>query len=533
MSNGGDMKNYFGAIIRFVSMVFFVLVTDASALDLQSAYELALKNDPNLQKAFSEYSAAKELKSQAVSKLLPIIGANAEYIHTGQEIVSSDNQVFGSGSTEFPTYIYSLTLNQPLFRLDSVVGYSQAKKQVLHAESLLKIAEQEMIIQVVDSYLQVLSAKDRLSAAKAEKTAVLENYESVRIGYESGRLPITELYDAKARLSQVLAGEIESQHFLDDAINALQEFTDSFDEKIFVLKEDIDFPSSDPDDIEIWTQKALDQNINLISKKLAVQVAKDEVKRQKAGHMPSLDLSGKFNYNETEGSLFGGGSEVETAEVAVSLNIPIFQGGYISSKTREAAHFLTAAQKDSEKEHRAVYRFVRSSFQGLKSSIDRVNALKESVKSFALASEAKLEGFNSHLYPFLSYLDAIRDLEVAKQEYARARYDYILNSLKLKQAAGILGSKDILFLSDWFEEPANHHMSRLNPDTLPSAAAISAHEPLKDPATFFFREALLSFSEVWIENPGKTRHPGTDGDKAVNIADIGLTNYREGYTIHR
>ncbi len=451
------MKNYYGISSGIIVVIYFLIcflfITGAQAFDLHTAYELALQNDPNLQKSISEYNAAQELKPQALSKLLPRIGANAEYIHTQQKIVSSDNVEFDAGTTDFPTEVYSISLNQPLFHYDSIVAYFQSKEQIAHAESLLKIAEQDMIILLADLYFQVLSAKDSFNAAAAEKKAVGVHYERAKIEHESGGSAITELYDAKARYSEVTATQIESQYLLDDAVIALQELTGQFDENVYILKETINFPNPDPDEDETWTQKALALNISLTSKRQAVQVARSEAKRLRSGHFPTLDLSGKYNFNATDGSLFGGGSEVETAEVAVSLNFPIYQGGFISSKTREAGHFLKAAERDYEKEYRAVSRFARSSYYGLKSAIERVNALKESVKAYELAVEAKLEGFRSNLYPLLAYLDAIRDLEVSKQEYARARYDYILNSLKLKQAAGILNAEDIRLLSFWFEAP--------------------------------------------------------------------------------
>lgn len=445
------MKKIVKQFLSLAWILVVIQVSPAAAIDFLTAYQLALENDPSLQQAVCEFNAAKELKSQALSKLLPTIGASGEYIETQQDIVSSDNEEFDSGSTDFPTETYSISLQQPVFRWDAFVGYGQAKEQIAHAGNLLEIAEQDMIITVADLYFQVLSARDRLNAAIAEKKAVDVHYQRAVIEHESGGSAITDLYDAKARFSQVSATQIESFNLLDDAMTALKEVTNDFSGPVSNLKADIRFPAPDPDHVDEWTKRAVETNTSLQSKRQAVQVARTEVRRLKAGHYPTLDVSAKFNSSNTDGSLFGGGSEVETTEFAVSLNVPIYQGGYVSSKTREASHYLAAAQKEYEKEYRAVSRLARSSFFGLKSAVERVNALKESVNSYELAAEAKLEGHRSNLYPLIAYLDAVRDLEVVRQEYSRARYDYILNSLKLKQAVGTLGGDDIRLLAGWFE----------------------------------------------------------------------------------
>ena len=434
-------------------LCIFIQVSAAWALDLQKAYELAIANDPTLQQAIHEFEAAKELRPQALSKLLPTLGASAEYIHTEQEIISSDNVEFDAGKTDFPTTTYSVSLTQPVFNWEYFMGYGQAKDQVIRAMSLLKTAEQEMIINLADLYFQVLSAQDGLNAAIAEKKAADVHYQLAMVDHESGGTAITDLYDAKKRYSGVLASQIETEHLLDDAITALKEMTSEFESQVYMLKEDIEFKLPEPNNVDEWIQQAVTSNVSLQSKRKAVEIARTEVKRQKAGHYPTVDLSGRFNNNDTDGSLFGGGSEVETLEGAVSVNLPIYQGGFVSSKVREASQFLAATRQEYEKEYRAVSRLAKSSFKGLKSAIQRVNALKDAVESYELAADAKLEGYKANIWPLLPYLDDIRDLQVAKQEYARARYDYILNSLKLKQAAGTLSAEDINLLGGWFEPP--------------------------------------------------------------------------------
>jgi outer membrane protein len=453
MNNYVTQRNFFILCWRVVLQLFLVcgLVTNAFTLTITDAYHLSLTNDPELKRAGFEHAASREIKKQAFSGFLPQIGFSGEYINTDQKIVSSDNEVFDSGATDFPTTTYDVSLSQPLFHYDTWVQYRQAKKQLLYADVAYSIANQEMMIKVSELYFAVLAARDAVVSAAAEKKAVEKHFFLAKAKHESGQAPVTDLYDAKARLSQVMAAEIEAGHFLEDAVKALQEMTGPFDGNISGLKADIALVTPDPDAVDTWIEKSRNTNLALIYKKYAVAVADEEVKKQRTGHFPTLDLSARYNYNETDGSLFGGGSEVDTQEVAITVTLPIYQGGYVNSKTRQARQMLSAAKADLDREGRAVERLVSSSFFGVKTAILRTEALKASVEAHELAAEAKMEGFKSNLYPILAYLDAERDLEIARQEYARARYDYILSSLKLKQAAGTLSGADMELLETWFE----------------------------------------------------------------------------------
>jgi outer membrane protein len=452
MNNYVTQRKFFLLCWRVILQMLLVcgLVTSAWTLTITDAYHSSLSNDPGLKRAGFEHAASREIKKQALSEFLPQLGVTGEYLDTDQDIVSSDNDVFASGSSSYPTTNYDVSLSQPLFHYETWVQYRQAKKELLYADVAYSIASQEMMIKVSELYFAVLAARDAVVSAAAEKKAVEKHFFLAKAKHESGQAAVTDLYDAKARLSQVMATEIEAKYLLEDAVTALQEMTGPFDEKISGLKADIALVTPDPDAVEIWIETARNTNLALIHKKYAVAVADEEVSKQRAGHYPTLDLSARYNYNKTEGSLFGGGSEVDTQEVGIMVNLPIYQGGYINSKTRQALQMLNAAKADLDLERRAVERLVSSSFFGVQTAILRTQALKASVEAHELAAEAKLEGFKSNLYPILAYLDAERDLEIVRQEYARARYDYILSSLKLKQAAGTLSGKDMESLATWF-----------------------------------------------------------------------------------
>ena len=435
-------------------ILLFILIfpaQSAQAEDLVDLYKLAQKHDPQLQKAKYEHEASRETLSQAYSELLPILAAQGEYIDNKQDIVSTDNTVFAVGKTDFSTKTYTLTLTQPIFDYASIVRVGQANAEIELADAEFEISKQDLMLRVSQLYVEALSAHDRLAFAKAEQAAVELHFELAKGRHSMGLAPITDLHDARARLSSVKARRIDAENELDDSLQALWEVCGNFGKKLAGLIEEVPLVGPDPDDVEHWNKAALEQNLGIEEQRQAVEVANDEVSRQRSGHYPTLDLVGRFNDRDTDGTLFGGGSEVETTEVLLQLNLPIFQGGYVCSRTREAYHLYQAALQDLELQVRAVKRQTRAAYLGVKSAISRVEALEQSVESQALALEAKQYGFNSGLYTSLAVLDAERDLYLAKQDYAQARYDYILNSMRLRQAVSTLSDEDLVIVNQWFK----------------------------------------------------------------------------------
>ena len=209
--------------------------------------------------------------------------------------------------------------------------------------------------------------------------------------------------------------------------------------------------SPDPDNLENWMEAASKSNLEVEAQRQAVQVAEREIDRQKAGHAPVFSVVGRINRDDEGGSLFGGESDVMTKEAYVQMTVPIFQGLSVVSKTREAIKLHSAAKADLEKEIRGVNRTAKASFLGVKSAIENAGAFKQSVLSNQIALEAKREGFKSGLFPALAVLDAERDLHRAKQNYARAHYEYIVYSLRLKKAVGILNEEDLVAINQWLD----------------------------------------------------------------------------------
>lgn len=415
-------------------------------------YTEAMTQDPVLSGARHARGVIKENLSLAWSKLRPELSVSYDYTDTTQTILSSDNEVFDQGESEFTTTEYALTLRQPILRVDAVKGVGLAKLEQLRADLDLEAANQDLIVRVAERYLLALSAQDQLAFAQAEQAAVEKHFELADARFEIGLAPITDLHDARARLASRKAQTLAAETQLVDALEALQELTGTAPESLVPLVTSFEPVLPMPDNVDEWIAAANSESLAVKAQVKLVEMARRVVSIQKAGHYPTLDLIGRFNNQATEGSLFGGGSEVETTDFSLQFNLPLYQGHATVAKTRQALEQQKQAQADLEKIVRETQRLARSSFLGVKTAITRIEALAQAVLSQRSALEAKQEGYRSGLFTSLAVLDAERDLYLAMNEVAQARYDYILNNLKLRQAVGSLGEADLKMADKWFIE---------------------------------------------------------------------------------
>lgn len=431
-------------MLRFAgTLTLFLLPFLARGESLIEAYKLARQSDPKFKSAQFESKASGTAVDQARAGFLPSAKFEVDNIETRQRILSSNNPIFGAGVTNFPTYSQTLSVSQPIFRKDVIERFVQAKAVVRQAELSVLAAEQELQLRTTAAYLSVLAAADGLALASAERQAVGKALDLARERLRMGLGTITNQHDAMARHAVTQAREIEAQNKLRDARQGLREITGKLIENVQSLRGEFPLETPEPAVIERWIDAALEQNLSLRARREAVEVARQEVERQRAGHFPSLNLLLSHNRRDAGSTLFGGGSNVETTDLTLRLNVPLFEGGLTSAATQEAAFRFQKSQEDLEVERRAVERATRVAFEGTLSGVSLVRAIKQSVVSQESALEAKEQGYKSGLFTLLPVLDAQRDLSLAKRDYAQARYDYLLNRLKLKQAAGTLSETDL------------------------------------------------------------------------------------------
>ncbi|MGE0484733.1 MAG: TolC family outer membrane protein [Gammaproteobacteria bacterium] len=421
------------------------------AADLLEIYTMARESDPELRAVALAHQASQEVYKQARGGYLPAISFSYDHTETEQRIHDSDNVLFQTGRSDFPTDALVLSLTQPVFRYANYVRIEQAKAEIEQADAELARADQALILRVVEAYLGVLAARDRLDFLAAEQVSVekqlalAEGREKAEVGRAADRL------EAAARQAAVLADQAVAQTNLDDAYRAVYELTGETPSELAPLTREFPLTRPDPDDVQHWLDAAREQNREIAVQRHAVEVARQEVRRQGAGHLPTVDLQLREGFRDQGGTVFGGGSEVETRDLMVNVNVPLYAGGTVSAKRREA---VLRHQGELEKLTglaRRIERDTQRTFNAIVASIARIEALNKQIVAQDEVLRLKKAGYEAALYSNLSVLDAERDLYAAKRDYAAARYEYLLNGLRLKAAIGTLSEADLAVSNGWLE----------------------------------------------------------------------------------
>ena len=416
--------------------------------DLLQVYALAQQNDPTLKAARFEYEAVEYGVGEARAGLLPTLGLGYTKTRTSQDILSSENAVFSVGSTSYPQSDLGLTLSQPIFRLGAWFRLDQAQASQRVAAAVFASAEQDLILRVATSYLGILSAQNALSFAQAERDSIQNQLILARHKFESGQATMVSLSDAEARTALNASNLVLLENELADKVQAMREITGTDITELRPLSENFQLTLPQPSDLNSWLGVAQENNTGIVTRTEALEVARTEISKQQAAYAPTLDLTYGVDKNKTGGSLFGGGSEVKTKNVMLRLNIPIFDGGATYAVSHAAAKRHEEAKEELDKEKRQVDRSTRYAYQGIVGGIARVAALEKSVQSLEQARSLKEEGYKAGLGTLLGVLDAERDLYAARRDAAQARYEYVLNRLRLKQAVGALTEQDLMQVGD-------------------------------------------------------------------------------------
>lgn len=440
------MRNKLQSCAAAVVLSFGCLA--AAAADLEAVYQLALQNDPVLKAAAAARDAALEAKPQSRALLYPALSFSAGYDRTREDIKET---AFGTpGVSNFDSTAYVLALNQPLFNRDYFVRLRQADAVVAQADAVYRTSEQSLILRVAEAYFGLLAANDNLEFARAEMNAIEQQLEQAKQRFDVGLIAITDVHEAQAAFDLAKAREIVATNQLASSREALYEITAQTIDAVAPLGVKIPLARPDPADIEHWGRVALEQNFALLAAQFAEESARQEVSRQRAGHYPTLDLTASLSRANDDGGV-NGETDVEDRVVGLQFTFPLYLGGAVSSRTREAAYRLTQAREEVETQRRATLRQARDAYLAVVAGINGVNAFEQARISAQSALDATQAGFDVGTRTTVDVLTAQRDLFAAQREYAQSRYDYILNLLRLKQASGLLVSTDVEEINRWLE----------------------------------------------------------------------------------
>jgi outer membrane protein len=414
---------------------------EVPADDLLSVYQLALQADPSYQAAIEAHRAAIEVLPQRRAVLLPNLGIAGD--------ASRDRfDPRGGGDTSYATnQTYSVLLRQTLYNREQFTRLGQADSQVARADANLLAARQELIVRVATRYFLVLGAQDNLDFTSADKEAISRTLEQAQQRFEVGLASITDTLEARARYDLAVSDEINAEKLLSDAREALRELTGELPGKPEILQEEIPLKTPAPADQEEWVGSALQQNPLVLAASAAAESAKQEIQVQNSGHFPTFDMTADYSYRDNR---FGGFQDLQRNDsaIGVELSLPLYQGGLVSSQTRESRYLYEQSRDELEQQQRTTKRQVRNNYQGILTGISRVEALQQAVASNEKAVEAAQAGFDVGTRTIVDVLDAQRELLRARRDYARSRYDYLLDTLRLKQATGIVDETDLAQINE-------------------------------------------------------------------------------------
>lgn len=419
-----------------LGVILFSTMAGVSAENLSQVYKHALDADPTLKAAEAGFLATMENKPQALAGKKPQVNLSGSTSYNLQNVENTA----ADGNFDSFNLGYNLSVSKSIYRKDLDAAVDSATAGVEQSRSLLEVERQGLIIRVAEAYFNYLNAADNLEFAGSEKQAINRQLAQVKAFFEAGRSPITDVKEAQARYDTAVSQEVAANQQLDLASEQLKAITGRYYKNLARAPLNTPLRPPTPNKIEAWTKMALESSDEVNALKYAVDVAQAEVNRQRAVKKPTVDLFAqqKGNLNRIDID-----TEQFDAAVGVQLSIPLYQGGAIPSRIRQARHNLHQAQHQLEARKRLVNQQARSAYLSVISGIAQVKALKQALNSSQTAAQATQAGFEVGTRTAVDVLLSLRETFRAKRDYSLARYEYLLNTLRLKQAVGTLSGKDL------------------------------------------------------------------------------------------
>jgi outer membrane protein len=480
--------------LKILSLATALLVAPNSrAASLWDVYQLARQNDPQLREADANRMALRESKPQAFGALLPQIGTSADW---GQNAITTSRAGVSFTGTETTTGVtdahsrsdqtdWSVQLRQTLFRWDQWVRFRQADKQALQADVDYRVAEIDLYTRVADGYFNVLAADDTLAAVVAAREAIGRQLEQAQKRFEVGLIAITDVQEAQSGYDQAIAAEILAKRQLANSKEVLREIIGDYPGELAKPRTEIPLVSPEPADEGQWVELALQQNLSLQSAQIGADIARDNISIARSGHLPTIDFVASYTGNKQRGNqdavftpngqasrpvtISATDFDTDTNDWALQVTLPIFSGGVTHSKVQQAVYQHRASKEKLERIARQTERATRDAYLAVNSEISHVQALQQALKSSQTALQATEAGYEVGTRTTVDVLAGRQQLYQAETNYARSRYDYIVNVLKLKEAAGTLNDKDVEDVNSWLEPAPPAPASAPTPEPAPKA----------------------------------------------------------------
>lgn len=424
----------------------------APAADLLEIYRMALTSDPVYSAARASWSAAQEKLPQGMAGLLPQATLSASTQYNDRDL-RFRNPATAPSQSQYNSNSASLSVTQPLYRRQNFVAYDQGKTQVSLADAQFASSGQDLILRVAQAYFDVLLARGNLSFTEAQKAAIGQQLEQAKRNFEVGNATITDTHEAQARYDLVTSQEIAGRADLEVKNRALEQLIGKQAPVLAIPAKNFSPVPPTPNAMEPWVERARNASLAVRIARENLNFATQEVARNRGAHYPTVDAFASVTDSGSGSGVQGGsGTDTNTKIVGVQLAIPLYQGGLVNSRVREALANEDKSRQDLENALRSAELSARQSYLGVSSSIAQVRALEAALVSSQSSLDSTLLGQQVGVRTQVDVLNAQQQLFSARRDLAQARYNYILSLLRLYAAAGELDEEDIRQINAWLEK---------------------------------------------------------------------------------
>ena len=476
-----------------IALMLLTLSGVAASKDLAGVFEDAVHNDPVIRQADANRLAAREARPQAWAQVLPQLTgtASATRDHNSgyqDEIFAPPTVQRFLTTTDTTTQKWAVNLEQSLFSWEKWMTLKEAGREVAQAEANYQAAEQQLILRVAQGYFSVLAAVDGLEANQASLEAISRQLDQANKRFEVGLIAITDVQEAKAARDTAAAAVIAAKRTLATSEDQLQEITGEKYPQLAKPGADMTLKSPEPADQSRWVTISLEQNLSLISSRLAAEIARDNVRIAIGGHLPTLDLVAGRSYLHTSASEIVDApppssidSKLNDRSIGLQLTLPIFSGGFTQSKVRQTQYLWIAAREAVVQSSRATERQARDAYLGVISGIARVQALGQALESSQTALKATEAGYEVGTRTAVDVLNSRKTLVQAKTDYSGSRYDYIVSVLQLRLAAGNLDRAQLNEVNTWLTQAVATFPAEPTPESLAPTVPAPPGNPAPPP----------------------------------------------------
>lgn len=430
------------------------LSTSVFADDLYQVYQMAVEKDPTINRAKADRDAAFEGISISRASLLPQISGSIGYSDSSRESnqqisgPTDENpnspEVFANFSQDTKSLNMGLDLRMSLYDHQNWIALDRAEKVAQQSDTNYALSKQDLIVRTTAAYLAILRAKDSLTFVQAEKRAIERQLEQTKQRFNVGLTAITDVHEAQANFDNTVAQEIITENVVELRLEQMREITGKYHGNISVLNtESFSATRPSPVGVDNWLKIAEEMNLDLMVRNIAKEIAKEDISSARAGHLPTLSLSGSYGRNDsdTNGINF---PATDSNSIGITLNVPIYSGGAVSAQTAQARYRFVAASEDLELAYRSTVRSVRAAYNDVIAATSTIRALEQAVVSADSALKATEAGFDVGTRTIVDVLNSTRNQFDARQRLAGARYDFISAILDLKRASGNLTEQDLV-----------------------------------------------------------------------------------------